>query len=249
MIDGKYPEYTDAELYDAENVWNAADTFYLELAQTIGGPVLDVACGTGRLTRAIAEAGLSVVGTDTTREMLSRARVLANHLPITWVEADCRTMDLGQRFQFILMTGHAFQHLLIDADQDAFLSCAVAHLEEGGTLAFETRNLQGKNYGASADFTRWRSFHDKQGRFVAVDVASTFDPVTAIDDVQVRHTTEGTDEVRISRTRLRYTAVELLNQRLNAHGLTIVSQYGDWTGMPVSANSSEIITICRYRGD
>ncbi len=73
-LDTGLPEYADAEEYDTDNTWGPDDDFYLELARDIGGPILDVGCGTGRLTIAMAEAGLDVTGLDVTPEMLERAR-------------------------------------------------------------------------------------------------------------------------------------------------------------------------------
>ena len=73
-MDNTLDEYDDPVMYDIENRWAADDDFYLEIAQQVGGPVLDVACGTGRLTRAIAEAGIEVVGTDLSLPMLNHAR-------------------------------------------------------------------------------------------------------------------------------------------------------------------------------
>jgi 1,6-anhydro-N-acetylmuramate kinase len=48
-MDPNLQEFTNPALYDAENRWGAADDFYLALTRQVGGPVLDVACGTGRL--------------------------------------------------------------------------------------------------------------------------------------------------------------------------------------------------------
>jgi ubiquinone/menaquinone biosynthesis C-methylase UbiE len=53
-MDPNLQEFTNPVLYDAENRWAADDDFYLALTQQVGGPVLDVACGTGQLARAIA---------------------------------------------------------------------------------------------------------------------------------------------------------------------------------------------------
>src|SRR6476646_2399615 len=88
-----YIEYTGAEEYDHENVWGAADDFYLALAKEIGGPVLDVASGTGRLTRASAAAGIETVGIDLGREMLDRARSLDTTGAVEWICGDVRTMQ------------------------------------------------------------------------------------------------------------------------------------------------------------
>jgi hypothetical protein len=66
--------------------------------------------------------------------MLERARALSRQLPITRVQADCRTFHLAQQFRCVLMTGHAFQNLLTDADQHAFLAQTSEHIAVGGIL-------------------------------------------------------------------------------------------------------------------
>jgi SAM-dependent methyltransferase len=244
-MDPNLQEFINPALYDAENRWSVADDFYLALTQQVGGPVLDVACGTGRLTRAIAQTGLPVTGLDIMPAMLERARALSQQLPITWMQADGRTFTLAQPFRCVLMTGHAFQNLLTDADQDAFLARAFDHLTVGGTLAFDTRNLQGRTYGTTSDSTLWRSFQDPTGRWIEVWVASQFDPHTLIDHVQLVRKVRETGETWPSQIALRYIGVEALNQRLAAHGFTVVAQYGNWSKTSCVLSSPEIITVCR----
>jgi SAM-dependent methyltransferase len=244
-MDPNLQEFTNPALYDAENRWDAGDDFYLALTQQTGGPVLDVACGTGQLARAIAQTGLQVTGMDIMPAMLERARALSQQLPITWVEADCRTFHLAQQFRCVLMTGHAFQNLLSDADQHAFLARAYEHVAVGGTFAFDTRNLHGKTYGHSSDYTMWRSFQDHRGRWIDVWVASRFDAHTMLDHVQLRRKVRDTGETWPSHITLRYIDREDLNRRLAAHGFTVVAQYGDWAQTPCMPCSPEIITVCR----
>jgi len=243
-MDPNLQEFTNPALYDAENRWGADDDFYLALTQQVGGPVLDVACGTGRLARAIAQAGLHVTGMDIMPAMLERARAVSQQLSIAWVQADCRTFHLAQQFRCVLMTGHAFQNLLTDADQHAFLTRAYDHVAVGGTLAFETRNLYGKTYGNTSDYRLWKSFQDPTGRWLDVWVASRFDAQTMIDHVQLVRQVRATGETWPSQIALRYIGVEALNRRLAEHGFTVVEQYGDWAKTPYGASSPEIITVC-----
>ena len=64
-----------ARYYDAD--YGAIDddlSFYRELAQRTGGPVLEVMCGSGRLLLPLARAGLRLAGVDVSGAMLDLAR-------------------------------------------------------------------------------------------------------------------------------------------------------------------------------
>jgi SAM-dependent methyltransferase len=198
---------------------------------------------TGRNKRI--DRGLHVTGMDIMPAMLERARALSQQLPIAWVQADCRTFNLAQQFRCVLMTGHAFQNLLTDADQHAFLARASDHIAAGGTLAFDTRNLHGKTYGNTSDYTLWRSFQDQTERWIDVWVASQFDAQMMLDHVQLVRKVRETGETWPSQIALRYIGVEELTRRLTAHGFMVVAQYGDWSKTPYVLSSPEIITVCR----
>ena len=72
------PLYREGRHYDLLNADVVADIpFYLEEARRAGGPVLELACGTGRLTIPIAQTGVEVVGLDQSASMLAHLRTKA----------------------------------------------------------------------------------------------------------------------------------------------------------------------------
>jgi SAM-dependent methyltransferase len=67
--------YADASLYDLEYGDHTEDVaFYVERARAARGPVVELGCGTGRLTIPLARAGVTVVGVDASDTMLDRLR-------------------------------------------------------------------------------------------------------------------------------------------------------------------------------
>lgn len=79
--------------------------FYTGLARETGGPVFEIACGTGRVTIPIARLGLPVTGLEIDPHTLDRARLRGAGLPVRWIEGDGRPFDLGERLQLIFLTG------------------------------------------------------------------------------------------------------------------------------------------------
>ncbi len=116
--------YEDAEIYDAEFAGRGRELpTFRKHALAAGGPVLEIACGTGRLTLPIAHDGVEITGLDVSRPMLERARrkSSAEGLRIEWIEQDCRTMRLPKTFALAFSATNAMQHLLDLESVCAFL--------------------------------------------------------------------------------------------------------------------------------
>jgi SAM-dependent methyltransferase len=118
--------------------------FYLALARdadALGLRTLEVTCGTGRVAIPLAQAGVRLVGLDSSPAMLAVARknsaALAN---VEWVEGDMRSFDLGEQFGLVYIPVGSFQLMLSVQDQLDSLRCIHRHLAPGGRLAFEVEN-------------------------------------------------------------------------------------------------------------
>ncbi len=112
--------------------------FYATLARRLPPPALELGCGSGRVTRAIAAAGVPVVGLDISAAMLRRARSTCQEVgaaPLDLVHADMRCFAVKMRFGLICIPYRGFAHLLADGDRRAALACARAHLRPDGLLA------------------------------------------------------------------------------------------------------------------
>jgi SAM-dependent methyltransferase len=128
--------------YNCEPPQIAGDVaFYESLARKRAGPVLELACGTGRITLALAEKGLDITGVDLSDGMLTIARRKAAGLPapvrerLTLVNQDMCQLNMGRRFGLIFIPFRSFQHLLTCDLQQRSLKAIRRHLEHDGRLA------------------------------------------------------------------------------------------------------------------
>ena len=117
--------------------------FYLDLATQSRGPVLEIACGTGRVLLPIARKGIEICGVDNSLHMLDVLKENLAREPdevrqrITLQEGDMRTFRLNQKFPMVMIPFRPMQHMFTVEDQVAALRTAAAHLTDQGTLAFD----------------------------------------------------------------------------------------------------------------
>jgi SAM-dependent methyltransferase len=252
-------EFADPHNYDIEDNSDTGIAFYSALAQETGGPVLEIACGTGRVSIPIARLGFAVTGVDIVPGMLAQARSKSAGLLTHWVEGDARTFDLGEQFRLIFVTGNAFQAFLTRADQEALLARVRAHLHDEGLFAFETRNPRWNadttsttgelwaNLETRAAEEHWRTYTDSSGRVVRISKTQLYDHVAQILHwTTYRRWRVGAQEhTKITRIAVRYTFPQELAALLYYNGFTIIRQYGDWNLEPLTAASTSIISVCR----
>lgn len=146
---GGYDEYTFiADLYDYVVPYRTRPDidFFIEAAQSSGGPVLEVGCGTGRVLIPTARAGIDIVGLDLSRHMLRvcQKRLLdepeAVRSRARLIEADMRNFDLAQTFELVTLPFRPFQHLTTVDDQMSCLKSIHKHLVQGGRLILDLFN-------------------------------------------------------------------------------------------------------------
>jgi ubiquinone/menaquinone biosynthesis C-methylase UbiE len=143
---GYYFDPEEAAAYDYEP-WQMRDDipFYVrqaEFANAAGQPVLELACGTGRVTIPIARAGCDVTGLDNSPAMLdiARRKAAAESVEIAWFQGDMRTFKLDRQFGLIIIPYRSFLALLTVEDEKACLRCVHDHLLPGGRLALNFFN-------------------------------------------------------------------------------------------------------------
>lgn len=241
MSDPLYDDPALASFYDVENGWGADFDFCAKAAQPATS-VLDLGCGTGLLAAALAE-GRTVVGVDPARAMLEVARRRPGGDRVTWVEADARTLDLGRRFDLVLLTGHAFQVFLTPEDQLAVLRAIARHLTPHGRFLFDSRNPTfeaWKTWGA--EDSRRALTHPEFGAVEAWNEAE-HDAATDIVTYETHYRVAGTGRHLAARSRIRFTPKEELGGHIVEAGLHVTRWHGDWQGSPWTPASREIIPL------
>ena len=129
-----------ARLYDPWSRSVVEDVpFYLDEARRSGGPVLELAVGTGRIAVPIAASGIPVVGVDLSEGMLEVARERAAEAgaAIDLRYGDMRDPPVEGTFPLVLVPFRSMLHMETDADRRAVLRAIKRHLAPDGRLIFD----------------------------------------------------------------------------------------------------------------
>ena len=241
MDDQLYRDPAFAALYDFDNGWSEDRTFCLKNAPETAS-VLDLGCGTGALAVALSK-GRRVTAVDPAAAMLDVARARPGGGQVAWVEADARTVRLGERFDLVVMTGHAFQVFLTGDDRRAVCGTIAAHLAAGGQFVFDSRN---------PDVAEWRDWtpersrrtfdHPVHGRVEAWNDV-VFDSATSVATYDTFCRLPATGEILSGRSRIAFPSQAEIAANLADAGLAVDRWRGDWQGSDFKPGAPELIAI------
>lgn len=244
MVDRLFADVELAALYDSfcPREQRGDFRFYLPLVMSAQA-VLDVGCGTGSLLHWARESGHTgrLCGLDPAAGMLERARSRSD---IEWVRGDLGAVDWRREFDLVVMTGHAFQVLLVDDELRTALEAVRDALTEDGRFAFETRNPLAREWEQWTAENAEEAIDASSGAIVRMERE-----VAGVEGelVHFSHTFTSTswDRKRVSRSTLRSLDAASVSSFLSGAGMLIDRQLGDWNGGPLTDRSPEIVTIAR----
>jgi SAM-dependent methyltransferase len=115
--------------------------FYVDQALASGGPVVELAVGTGRIAVPIAEAGIPVIGVDSSPEMLGVARAAAEMAGVGELLdlrlGDLREPPVPERVPLAICPFRSLLHMETEDEKLRALVAARSLLEPGGRFAFD----------------------------------------------------------------------------------------------------------------
>jgi SAM-dependent methyltransferase len=204
-----------------------------------GAEVLDLACGWGRHSIALARAGFRVTGLDWSETLLARARkrAAAAALAVDFVRGDMREVPWTERFGLVLSLYSSLGYFLSDEEDLRVLRGARAALKPDGVFVLETMHRD-HIVGGFAERDWWET---EGGATVWVE--REFDAVEGVSREWTRWSKGGRSGEKYHELRIR-TATEW-DRLLRAAGLVPVDWYGDWELAPFIHSSEDLIVVCR----
>ncbi len=241
--------YAAADLYDRVHLgpWKGELEFYQRQAARCGPRVLELACGTGRLTVPLAAGGLTLTGLDLSAAMLARAqsKAAAAGVLVRFVQADMRAFDLGETFDLVFVPVNSLCHLLTRPDLEAFLRCVRAHLAPAGRFVIDVFNPSLTIL--SRDPSRWYTigeYPDDQDGHLRLTEQNRYDAAA-----QVNHIVWRFDWEDGGRAQHRLTMRQFFPQELDAlliyNGFAIEAKYGQYGERDFHAESRQQLVVAR----
>ena len=131
-----------ARIYDP---WSRSVTedigFYVEEALATGGPVVELAAGTGRVAVPVAESGVRVIGVDLSAGMLEVAREFARERGVESLVdlrvGDLREPPVSERVPLVICPFRSLLHMAGDAEKLSALRTVHRLLEKNGRFVFD----------------------------------------------------------------------------------------------------------------
>jgi ubiquinone/menaquinone biosynthesis C-methylase UbiE len=246
------------ELYDvvtAPTMQNDVE-WYCRQAQQSGGPVLELGAGTGRVTLAIAAAGVAIHALDSDTSMLERLRSKLSAAPAdvqartSVVAGDMRTFDLAERFALIICPFRTFLHNVTEADQLACLARVRHHLRPSGRFAFNvfhpSLTFMSQHAGPLAGVWRWTGNHAlPSGGWVVQSEAIRYDTVGqavhALHRYDVFGATGALERSSVLRLQLAYLYPSEIRRLLETAGFTSITISGGFDGREFTHEGQELV--------
>lgn len=240
----------DASLYDGLNTFLSDLQFYTKwLPTNKGAKILELCCGTGRLTIPIAKEGHAICGIDNSTSMLKQAKAKAVEagLEIEFIEADIRTLDLPEKYDLIFIPFNSIHHLYQNEDLFKVFDTVKKHLKNDGLFLLDCYNpnihyiVEGeKGLNEIATYTTI------DGRKVVIKQTMQYETKTQINRIEWHYYINDHFD-SIQNLDMRMFFPQELDCYLELNGFNIIHKFGNFEEEIFTNHSEKQLFVCNLR--
>jgi SAM-dependent methyltransferase len=233
-----------ADVYDLYVTSDLDIGFYIEEATKTRGKVLELMCGTGRVSIPLLETGVDLTCVDASEGMLARLeeRLHSRKLNARVMRADVRYLDLHEEFELALVPFHSFSELVSPRDQELALRVVHGCLREDGRLLCPLHNPAIRARSADGALRLNGSFPVADGGLLVISGFETLDESSGVvDRLQFYEFYDASNELVAKRALpMRFALIDRIRftELVIAAGFVPVALYGDYCRGQYSDESS-----------
>jgi 2-polyprenyl-3-methyl-5-hydroxy-6-metoxy-1,4-benzoquinol methylase len=242
------PLYYNRRHYNALHKNYTVDIpFYINQCRKYGGPVLELACGSGRVTIPIAKQGIEITGIDISSEMLITAVKSAADagVKINFKKVDIRKFNFRKKFKTIIYPFNSIAHMY---DLNSIAECfnrIKKHLLPNGRFIFDFFNTNVKLLTDEKPMRPVKRYFYKElvtGKKVVISENYSYDRKTQIKHIFRHFDIEG--KKFVERLDMRIFFPQELDGLLFCHGFKIHNKYGNFDCSNFTSSSPRQVYIC-----
>lgn len=237
----------DGNIYDGMNT-NINDLqFYKRwLPKNKSARILELCCGTGRLTLPIAKDGYNISGVDFTSSMLKQAKekAIQQELDIEFIEADIRTLDLPEQYDLIFIPFNSIHHLYKNEDLFMAFNAVKKHLKKGGLFLLDCFNPNIRYIVESEkEIKEIAKFKTEDRRDVLIKQIMQYENKTQINRIEWHYYINGKFD-SIQNLDMRMFFPQELDSHIEKSGFNIIHKFGSFEEDSFVDNSEKQIFVC-----
>lgn len=238
----------DANIYDGLNTFLSDLQFYKNwLPKNKDARILELCCGTGRLTLPIAKDGHNISGIDNTSSMLEQAKVKASQagLEIKFIEADIRTLDLPEKYDLIFIPFNSIHHLYQNEDLFKAFNVVKRHLKIRGMFLLDCYNPNIKYIVENEKVLKEiAEYTTNDGRKVLIKQIMRYENKTQINRIEWHYFINDKFD-SIQNLDMRMFFPQELDSYLKWTGFNIIHKFGSFEEEAFNDNSEKQIFVCQ----
>jgi SAM-dependent methyltransferase len=246
-----------ANLYDLDQRDNLVVDipFYIEYANKQNGNILDLGCGTGRVSIELAKLGHSVTGLDLSEQMLGIYKNKIKNLPeniqekIEIINGNMADFKMSKKYSLIIAPFRVFQALTEENDIQNCLQCIRIHLNDNGIFiinVFRPYKVLDESW-CYGERIQWERDDKKNGtQVIKKDIGEKIDTKNQVIYPRFIYeiiSRDGKIEKYTEQLELKYYYYDQLIKLLKDNGFKILEEYG-WYDKSGIENGRELIIVC-----
>jgi len=224
-----------ADIYDFYVNVNFDIPFFIKETDGYKGEILELMCGTGRVSIPLLDSGRHMICVDYSKGMLNlfERKIKNKNYPVNLVQMDVTNLKLDKKFGLIILPFHSISEIISTDLQIKALQSISSHLEKDGVFILTLQNPKTRLILAEGITRVMGRFSIDESRHLIISYMNQYNEsdkiVTGLQFYEIYDSMNILIEKRYLEINFKPVADSELRSMIKAAGLEIVEMYGDYS--------------------